>query len=343
MTTAPIPSPALPGHACQLFRADDLFVSAGVNLGDGLAPPDQVCAGDIYEVDPDALPLRLMLEPGPAKGAQTVAIGSEIGRPGDAVQMVARYTLLAQGGDRVEALLLRHGPDGANGGLYVLPLSPMARRMDYTLIEVDAAPVAARLSDLVCVSFARGTAITLPSGAQRPIEALSPGDKVLTRDHGSQPIRWVGRATLRAVGAFAPVVIGKGALGNAADLIVSQHHRMFLYLRDRDAALATSEVLVQAKHLADGESIFLREGGVVDYFSLVFDRHEIIYAEGIPAESLMVTEATVARLPEDLAQAVGARFPGLRHDQHFGTEAGRLALDQIGRDRLVRRAGGAAR
>ena len=55
----------------------------------------------------------------------------------------------------------------------------------------------------------------------------------------------------------------------------------------------------------------------------MFDRHEIIYAEGIAAESLMVTEATVACLPEELAEPLLARFPGLRHDPHFGTEAGR--------------------
>ena len=30
---------------------------------------------------------------------------------------------------------------------------------------------------------------------------------LLTRDHGPQPLRLLGRATLRAHGAFAPVVI----------------------------------------------------------------------------------------------------------------------------------------
>jgi hypothetical protein len=67
----------------------------------------------------------------------------------------------------------------------------------------------------------------------------------------------------------------------------------------------------------------------VDWFSLVFDRHEIIYAEGIPCESLQVSEATVARLPPDLAEEIHARFPGLRQSQHFGTEAGREALDDL--------------
>ena len=94
--------------------------------------------------------------------------------------------------------------------------------------------------------------------------------------------------------------------------------------------MATSELLVQAKHLVDGERIFLRESGFVDYFSLVFDHHEIIYAEGVPAESLMVNDATVNRLPAALSADVKARFPGLSQGQHFGTEAGRQFLDEIG-------------
>ncbi|MGL5012449.1 MAG: Hint domain-containing protein, partial [Paracoccaceae bacterium] len=81
------------------------------------------------------------------------------------------------------------------------------------------------------------------------------------------------------------------------------------------------------------DTIFIREGGMVDYFSLVFDAHEIIYAEGIPAESLMVTEATLNRLPPELAAEVKAQFPGLSHNQHFGTEAGRAALSAL-RDQL---------
>ena len=46
----------------------------------------------------------------------------------------------------------------------------------------------------------------------------------------------------------------------------------------------------------------MQEGGFVDFFSIVFDHHEIIYAEGVPAESLMVNDATVNRLPVELCR-----------------------------------------
>lgn len=325
----------LPGHACMVFRAEDIGVMSGANLGDGLSGPRQVCPGDVYELDDGSEPLRLLVATG-AGGGRTVAHGSEVGEPGDAVSLLGRYTLMGDDGNRVELMALHLS--GAAEGLYALPLSPMGAGVEYTLLMVEDAPDEVQLSDLLCVSFALGTMITMGDGSQRAIETLSPGDRVLTRDHGVQPVRWVGRATLRAVGAFAPVVITAGAMGNAGDLIVSQHHRMFLYLRNRAGRqLPTSEILVQAKHLVNDDSIYLREGGFVDYLSLVFDRHEIIYAEGIPAESLMVTEATVSRLPPELSGEVQRQFPGLRQVQHFGTEAGREALAQLALPQAARR------
>ena len=327
MTTPidPGSDPLLPGHAVQLFHAEDIFVSHGVNQGDGLQAPEAMCAGDVYQLERGTQPLRLVIAPTGPDGGQRVGAGSQIGRPGEPLTLEARHTLMSPDGDSVELLALTL-PDGTR---LALPLSPMGPGIEYTLLQSEAAPEPAPLADLVCVSFARGTMITLGTGAQVPIERLMAGDRVLTRDHGPQPIRWIGRATLRGVGAFAPVVISSGVLGNSGDLIVSQHHRMFLYQRSGRGTLPTAELLVQAKHLVDGETVFIREGAVVEYFSLVFDHHEIIYAEGVPAESLMVNEATVTRLPPEFAEEIRARFPGLRQSQHFGTEAGRDALEVL--------------
>lgn len=323
------PAP-LPGRACQVLAAEDFRVTQGANAGEVLEGPERVCPGDLYALDAAHRPLRLLIAPG-GEGAPQVAPGSAVGRAGEVLRLEARYAFMSADGNQVELVVLAL-PDGAR---FALPLSPMAARTDYTLLKIEAAPRDIGLADLLCISFARGTLITLATGAQCPIERLAPQDRVLTRDHGPQPLRWRGQATLRALGVFAPVVITKGTLGNSGDLIVSQHHRMFLYQRQRLAGMATAELLVQARHLVDGERIFLREGGFVDYFSLVFDRHEIIYAEGIPAESLLVNETTISRLPGALSGEMQARFPGLSQDQHFGTEAGRQFLDQIGRDAVL--------
>ena len=250
---------------------------------------------------------------------QQVAPGSEVGIPGSQIDLRLHLTLMAPDGQKIELLLLHLAVSGDH---LVLPLSPIAPRTEYTLLAVEIPQQDLQLADLMCLSFHRGTRITLASGAQALIETLEPGAIVLTRDHGPQPIRWIGRTVLRARGSFAPVVIGAGVLGNQGDLVVGQHHRLFLYQRKRLPGTVRSELLVQARYLVNDESVFLREGGFSEYFSLVFDQHEIIYAEGIPVESLLVNAASVKRLPPELAQEVRAEFPTLSQAQHFAFEPG---------------------
>ncbi len=325
------PAP-LPGQPAHVFEAEAICVTSGANHGDPLGAPEACLQGDVYQLSRNAVPARLVLATGGA--GQSVAAGSQIGAPGDAVALVARHVLMAPDGDTVDILIIEHE---VSGRLYALPLSPIAPRTDYTLLESQRDPDAARLSDLICVAFCTGTLITLAGGEQRAIEALRPGDRVLTRDSGPQPLRFVGKASLRALGSAAPVVIAAGTLGNEGDLVVSPHHRIFLYRRGAQRLGDTSEILVQAKHLIDGESVWRREGGHVDYYSLVFDRHEIIYAEGIPCESLQVSEAMLHLMPEAMSESLRADFPGLRHRPHFGTEAGRAQFDAATRAALFKK------
>lgn len=311
------PRSPLPGFAAYAYIADAIWVVSGVNHGDPVGMPERLEPGDVYRIDPAALPVRLMLCRAP--GGYAVADGSAIGRAGDTMQPVARLTFMAAEGGRVDILLLHHA---AYGGLFALPLSPMAPRTDYTLIEArdDASDLA--VADLLCVAFAAGTTVTLADGRSRPIETLRPGEMVLTRDGGPQPVRWIGKATMRAQGQLAPVVISAGTLGNVGDLVVSPHHRIFLYRRG-SGLTGSEEVLVQARYLVDGDTVWRREGGFVDYYSLIFDRHEVIFAEGVASESLMVNEATVARLPPEMAEDLRARFPGLSQRPHFATDTRR--------------------
>lgn len=308
-----------PPLTCEVFLASDLRVREGANLGDDFGPPHDPCPGDIYQLTDDAKARAIQIA---RTGAtRRVADGSGVGRAGDPVTAWLRATLMDPEGDRVEVLAL-----DAGGESLALPLSPLVPRVPYTLVQVAPPPEDLNLADLIGAAFAQGTRIAMADGSLRPVETLVPGERVLTRDHGPQALRWLGRARLRAAGAFAPVVIPAGTLGNAGDLTVSRHHRLFLYRPEARADLPTSELLVQARHFAEAGLATLREGGFVDYYSLVFDRHEIIYAEGIPAESLMVGPATLDRLPRGLAEEVRSRLPGLSHRPHFGTEAGAQAI-----------------
>lgn len=322
---------------CHAYRADDVYVATGANAGDGMGPPSDVVIGDAYALEPDARPVHLALHmDGASLASPEVAPGSEVGNPGDPVRVAARYTMMSDTGEQVELVLLSIGSD-----LFVLPHTPIVSGHEYVLLVADDDRIttgAARLCEQRPLSFARGTRITVASGRQVPVEALKPGDLVLTRDHGAQPLRLLGRATLRAEAGFAPVVIAAGALGNIGDLVVSQHHRLFLYRPRSDTDLPTSEVLVRAGDLVDDRHAHIREGGVVDWFGLVFDRHEIVYAEGIPAESLKIDASSLGALPKEAAAEVARHFPDLAQTSHFGTEAGRRLIDALGPERLFREA-----
>lgn len=304
---------AIPGYITQVFHARDFAAVSGANSGDALSAPDTLSPGDIYQLAGNAEPLSLMVQRD--SDTSRIAPGSAIGADGDTVQVLGEMTLMATDGDQIGVALIN-----VAGALFAMPLTPLRRAMEYTLIRCAPAQDSLRLVDLACASFVKGTMITRADGALAPIETLVPGDVILTRDHGPQPLRWIGRTTLRAHGSFAPVVIGAGVLGNHGALSVSQHHRMFLYQRGSARMAPRAEVLLQARYLVDGVRVSLRTGGFVDYVSLVFDQHEIIYAEGIPVESLLVSEATVARLPDALAADLLRHAPDLQQSQHIGLE-----------------------
>ena len=80
----------------------------------------------------------------------------------------------------------------------------------------------------------------------------------------------------------------------------------------------------------------IRSGGYVDYFSPVLERHEVIYAECIPVESLEVSRVTLEALPEDVARDLGETAAGIEHEPHFAPEIDRTAAPRA-RDRLLDR------
>lgn len=187
-----------------------------------------------------------------------------------------------------EVLVLVEVEDGALEATYLLPLANLIAEANYRLVGVDRDAATTLFAEVACVSFTRGTHITMASGKQCAIEDLKVGDKVLTRDDGAQAVRGIGQTTLRAVGEFAPIVISKGALHNENDLLVSPDHRLFVYQRQDKLGTGRSEVLVKVRHLVNDTTVYRRDGGFVGYFQLLFDDHQIIYAEGIAAESLLI-------------------------------------------------------
>ena len=320
---------------CTVYPARALRVETGALAGDAIGGLDEVVAGDIYVLSRDAVAAELVLA---RRGtAMTVAAGGAVGRPGARVVPLARHQLMGETGAAVEVLTL----DIA--GLHVaLPLGPLVPGEEYTLLASEAA--GAELSGVASVSFARGTRITASTGRQVPVEDLAVGDRILTRDHGPQPIRWIGVQTVRAEGANAPVVIAAGVMKNADDLVLSPDHRLYLYrrLRRADGTFRDVELLVRARHLVDEARVWRDAGGQVDYVHLLFDAHEIIYAAGIPTESLLINAEVLAGLGGELARDATRRLRGRGHTPRPAYEPSEAELHGLDVPALLARAAGVA-
>ncbi len=132
--------------------------------------------------------------------------------------------------------------------------------------------------------FTAGTLIRTAHGDRR-VEDLAPGDLVETLDHGPQPIRWIGRTSVSGRGEHAPVLFRAGAIGNLNDLRVSPQHRILIRGWQTELYYGRSEVLVPAKHLINGDTIRREPVAEVEYYHLMFERHEVIWSEGALSES----------------------------------------------------------
>lgn len=160
------------------------------------------------------------------------------------------------------------------------------------------------------VCFAKGTKIRTPEG-DKLIETLEVGDMVSTLDRGPQPLRWIGGRTVPAISAFAPVRIKAGALGNTADLLVSPEHRMLISDPRLQLYFDTAQALVAAKDLVNGTTITREEDGCITYMHMLFDNHEIVWAEDCPSEALLVSDKSLAGLTTPACAEILALFPEL--------------------------------
>ena len=283
------------------YPAHSLIVSWGANEKDPIGGLADVVLGDNYRLNREAEAHVLAIWDGP--DGQEVADGSDVGQPGDRVILEVCHSLMAPDGSLIDVLVLTVSGDD-DTTRHFLPLAPMAPRGEYELVASEVDSASARLADIACVSFLAGTHVTMATGAQKLVEDLVEGDMLLTRDHGPRPIRWIGQQVQRATGALAPVRIREGTMNVARDLRLSPHHRLFIWQRSDELGTGRAEVLVKAAHLVNGDTVIRDEGGFIETYQILFDSHEIVYAEGVAVESLLVTPQTRAALPDNVAPAV---------------------------------------
>lgn len=143
------------------------------------------------------------------------------------------------------------------------------------------------LTDTVC--YAQGTHIATDRG-DVAIENLSPGDHVIVMDgdtRRSVPVKWIGIRHVALSGhpsleMIAPVRIARDAFATnvpCRDLIVSPPHAIYV-----------GGKLIPARLLVNGMTVTrCYDMPEVTYYHVELDRHSILFAEGLPAESYLDT------------------------------------------------------
>lgn len=194
------------------------------------------------------------------------------------------------------------------------------------------------------VCFLRGTRIMTETG-ETSVEDLRPGDRIETQDNGWQAVRWIGSQSVPAEALsrssrFRAVRIRAGALGQGrprADLLVSPQHRILVRSRIALRMFGMAEVFVPAIRLTDLPGIErVEDDRLIEYFHILLDRHEIVTANGAPAESLHLGPVALLSMSGEARAEIATLFPGRLAGCRTGALA-RMAPSRKAAKRLIAR------
>ena len=170
---------------------------------------------------------------------------------------------------------------GASGDQASVPVAGVSGSLNFILV-----PDGTGGTELQVACFAAGTRIATERG-EAAVETLRLGDLVRTRGGRLAPVRWVGWTRVDlfrhpAPERAAPICIRADAFAPGVpsrDLLVSQEHCLWL-----------GGALVPAAALVNGATIARIDGlSSVTYWHVELDRHDVLLAEGLPAESYLDT------------------------------------------------------
>ncbi len=240
--------------------------------------------------------------------------GNLDGGEGDDLIVTSVNTTFVQGGSGVNSMIIPEGatisPFSPTGGQVIVTL-PDGSTRQFTYLNIPT-------ENISVICLAAGTRVATDRGPVA-VEHLKPGDTVLTMTDGAQTLRWVGHKTVRGDGPLAPIRFAPGALDNDRALYVSPRHRMLLQDPNCEMLFETNAVLCAAVHLCDGGKIRRSPRPLVTYFHLMFDRHQIIFAEGTPCESLFVGDYHMTK-DKALYDELLTLFPELADPGHPARE-----------------------
>ena len=225
-------------------------------------------------------------------------------------KVIINYVLMTDDGFEGYAISIGQNNNGNNTTTAFITNGPMVAGQTYTFTsEGNIGSNSVLYSEFAC--FTSGTLIKTERG-ERAVEDLRPGDRVMTRDHGLQTIRWAGQRTVAGLGEMAPITFDKGTLGCSEQLTVSPNHRMLICGAMAELVCGDDELLLSAKMLVNDRDVRREPRGFVTYVHIMFDYHEIIWANDCPTESFFVGDHGMNALNDAQAAEVLAIFPKLR-------------------------------
>ncbi len=210
-----------------------------------------------------------------AGGDQGTITGFAMGNTIDVMGSVYSDALFTQGISGSTGTLTLSGGSSAPLSLSVFG--------DYMSNSFTVTPGATDTIVTLIPCFAAGTRIQTDAGAV-PVEDLRVGDRMRCLMHDSAPVVWIGKRHIdlrhhpkpREVW---PVRITHGAFADnvpCRDILLSPDHAVFV-----------DGVLIPVRHLIDGSMIEQVPMAEVTYYHIELALHDVLLAEGLPAESYL--------------------------------------------------------
>lgn len=191
-------------------------------------------------------------------------------------------------GDTIELTGITATGSGYSGGVLTINEAAGSATLNLTGSFTPGQLVVTNVAggaEVTVACFRAGTRIRTRHG-EVAVERLRVGDEVVTGFSGTTAVTWIGHRTIDCAHhprpeRVWPVRIAAGTFANGLprrDLFLSPDHAVFI-----------DDVLIPVRHLVNGGAIAQVPADSVTYYHVELATHDLLFAEGLPAESYLDT------------------------------------------------------
>lgn len=152
------------------------------------------------------------------------------------------------------------------------------------------------------------------------LHSLKPGDKILTRDNGFQPVNWLAIRKIRAAAlgadeALKLIHVKAGALAKnmpETDVWVTPSQSFLMTPASHWQGIGVSEMLVKAADLVSLQGVEETTTRKVGLVQILLDSHEVILVNGAWTGSLRPDPDCLQVMPDEHRKTLCDKFPDLQ-------------------------------